>query len=278
MRFVTPGFFETLGIPLQMGRDVAESDRVDSPFVAVVSRSFVRRYWPDENPLGRHFQFSFHDRTVVGVVGDIRVRGLERTSEPQVYLPSQQMPDGEVVFYAPQNLVIRSTGTPAMLVPAIRQIVQSADREEPISDVRTLGEIVEEQTASRSLQLRLLGAFAAIAFLLAAVGIHGLLSFVVSQRSQEIGVRIALGAQSGNILTMVLRQGILLSVAGLLPGVALAYAAGRAMESLLAGVQPADAITFVAAVGLCLVMSLAGSLLPALRAVRVDPLAVIRSE
>ena len=165
-----------------------------------------------------------------------------------------------------------------MLVPAIRQIVQSADREEPISDVRTLGEIVEEQTASRSLQLRLLGAFAAIAFLLAAVGIHGLLSFVVSQRSQEIGVRIALGAQSGNILTMVLRQGILLSVAGLLPGVALAYAAGRAMESLLAGVQPADAITFVAAVGLCLVMSLAGSLLPALRAVRVDPLAVIRSE
>jgi predicted permease len=278
LRFVTPGFFETLGIPLHIGRDVAESDRMDSPFVAVVSQSFVRRYWPGENPLGRHFQFAFHDRTVVGVVGDIRVRGLERTSEPQIYLPCRQMPDGEVVFYAPQNLVIRFTGTPAMLMPSIRQIVQSADREEPISDVRTLGEIVEEQTASRSLQLRLLGAFAAIAFLLAAVGIHGLLSFAVSQRSQEIGVRIALGAQSRNILTMVLRQGMLLSVAGLLPGVALAYAAGRAMESLLAGVKPADAVTFAAAVGLCLVMSLVGSLLPALRAVRVDPLTVIRSE
>jgi len=278
MRFVTPGFFETLGIPLQMGRDVAESDRVDSQFVAVVSRSFVRRYWPDENPLGRHFQFSFHDRTVVGVVGDIRVRGLERTSEPQVYLPSQQMPDGEVVFYAPQNLVIRSSGAPAMLVPSIRQIVQSADREEPISGVRTLVEIVEEQTASRSLQLRLLGAFAAIAFLLAAVGIHGLLSFAVSQRSQEIGVRIALGAQSGDILTMVLRQGMLLSAAGLLSGVALAYAAGHAMQSLLAGVKPADTVTFASAVGLCMAMSLVGSLLPALRAVRVDPLAVIRSE
>jgi predicted permease len=278
MRFVTPGFFETLGIPLHIGRDVAESDRMDSPFVAVVSQSFVRRYWPGENPLGRHFQFAFHDRLVVGVVGDIRVRGLERTSEPQVYLASQQMPDGEVVFYAPQNLVIRFTGTPAMLMPSIRQIVQSADREEPISDVRTLGEIVEEQTASRSLQLRLLRAFAAIAFLLAAVGIHGLLSFAVSQRSQEIGVRIALGAQSSNILAMVLRQGMLLSVAGLLPGVALAYAAGRAMESLLAGVKPADTVTFAGAVGLCLVMSLVGSLLPALRAVRVDPLTVIRSE
>jgi predicted permease len=278
LRFVTPGFFETLGIPLHIGRDVAESDRMDSPFVAVVSQSFVRRYWPGENPLGRHFQFAFHDRMVVGVVGDIRVRGLERTSEPQVYLASQQMPDGEVVFYAPQNLVIRFTGTPAMLMPSIRQIVQSADREEPISDVRTLGEIVEEQTASRSLQLRLLGAFAAIAFLLAAVGIHGLLSFAVSQRSQEIGVRIALGAQSRDILTMVLRQGMLLSAAGLLPGVALAYVAGRAMESLLAGVKPADAVTFAAAVGLCLVMSLVGSLLPALRAVRVDPLTVIRSE
>jgi putative ABC transport system permease protein len=165
-----------------------------------------------------------------------------------------------------------------MLVPSIRQIVQSADREQPISDVRTLGEIVEEETASRSLQLRALGAFAAIAFLLAAIGIHGLLSFAVSQRSQEIGVRIALGARSGNILTMVLQQGMLLSVAGLLPEVALAYAAGRAMESLLAGVKPADTVTFMSAVGLCLVMSLVGSLLPALRAVRVDPLTVIRSE
>ncbi len=278
MRFVTPGFFVTLGIPVQMGRDIAESDALGSPYVAVVSRSLVRRYWPNENPLGRHFQFAFHGRAVVGVVGDIRVRGLERPSEPQVYLPSQQMPDGEVIFYAPQNLVIRSTGTPAMLVPSIRQIVQGADREEPISDVRTLSEIVEEQTAPRSLQLRVLGAFATIAFLLAAIGIHGLLAFAVSQRSQEIGVRIALGARSGNILTMVLRQGMLLSVAGVLPGVALAYAAGRAMESLLAGVKPADTITFAAAVGLCLVMSLVGSLLPALRAVRVDPLTVIRSE
>ena len=125
---------------------------------------------------------------------------------------------------------------------------------------------------------RLLRAFASIAFLLAAIGIHGLLSFTVSQRSQEIGVRIALGARSGHILTMVLRHGMLLSVAGLLLGAALAFAAGRAMESLLAGVKPADTRAFMVVAGLCLVMSLVGSLLPALSAIRLDPLTAIRSE
>ena len=185
-------------------------------------------------------------------MGDIRVRGLERPSELQVYLPYDQVQDGWFPFYTPKDLVIRSSRTPATLVPSIRLIVQSADREQPISNVRTLGEIVGEETASCSLQLRVLGAFAAIAFLLAAIGIHGLLSFTVSQRSQEIGVRIALGARSGNILTMVLRHGMLLSVPELLLGAALAFAAGRAMESLLAGVKPADTLTFMAVVGLCL--------------------------
>ncbi|HUJ24352.1 MAG TPA: FtsX-like permease family protein, partial [Bryobacteraceae bacterium] len=131
---------------------------------------------------------------------------------------------------------------------------------------------------SRSLQLRVLGAFAAIAILLAGIGIHGLLSFAVSQRAQEIGVRIALGARPGDILAMVLRQGVLLAASGVALGVALAYAAGRGMEALLAGVKPGDAAALWAAVGLCVVMTLAGSLLPALRAVRVDPISVIRSE
>jgi len=278
MRFITPEFFSTLGIPLHLGRDVSESDTVTSPFAAVVSQSFVRRYWPDRNPLGRHFQLAFHDRMVVGVAGDIRVRGLERTSEPQVYLPYRQVPDGYFSFYAPKDLVIRSAAAPAMLVSAVREIIHDADREQPISDVRTMGEIVEEETASRSLQLRVLGAFAAIAILLAGIGIHGLLSFAVSQRAQEIGVRIALGARPGDILAMVLRQSVLLAASGVALGVALAYAAGRGMEALLAGVKPGDAAALWAAVGLCVVMTLAGSLLPALRAVRVDPISVIRSE
>ena len=278
LRFVTPGFFATMGIPFHRGRDVAESDTLDAPFAAVVSESFVRRYWPDQDPLGRHFMMAFHDRMIVGVVGDIRVRGLERNSEPQAYLPYRQVQDGWVIGYAPKDLVIHSASGPGTLLPAVRRIIRSADAEQPVSDVRTMADIVEEQTASRAAQVRVLGAFAAIAFLLAGVGIHGLLSFAVSRRTQEIGVRIALGARPGGIVGMIVRQGALLAGAGVLPGIALAYAAGRAMEGLLAGVKPGDAVTFASAIGLCLLMTVLGSLLPALRAVRIDPITAIRSE
>jgi len=278
LRFVTPQFFATLGIPVLAGRDVEEADTAERPFVAVVSRSFVRRYWPNENPLGRHFQFGLHDRMVVGVVGDVRVRGLDRPSEPQVYLPYQQVPDGYLFPYTPKDLVVRSSAAAGMLLPAIRRIVQSVDREQPISDVRMMSEIVEGETASRVLQLRILGAFAAIAILLAGIGIHGLLSFAVSQRLHEIGVRIALGASSSDVLRMVLRQGVALAGAGVALGAILAYAAGREMEALLAGVKPGDAFTFLTAIGLCGLMTLVGSLVPAARAVRVDPITVIRNE
>ena len=278
MRFLTPGFFAALGIPLRLGRDVSESDSINQPLVAVVSESFVRRYWPGENPLGRHFQFAIHDRTVIGVVGDIRVRGLERSSEPQIYLPYKQVQDGWFPFYTPKDLVIRSSAAPGTLLPAVRRIVRGVDTDQPISDVRTMADIVEDETASRSAQVRVLGAFAGIAFLLAAVGIHGLLSFAVSRRTQEIGVRIALGAQSGAIVKMVVGQGIVLAAAGVLPGMALAYAAGRAMEALLAGVKPGDAAAFFTAAGLSLLMAVSGSLLPALRAVRIDPITAIRAE
>jgi len=278
LRYVTPGFFATMGIPLERGRDVSESDSVDAPFAAVVSASFGRRYWPDQDPLGRHFTIAFHDRMVVGVVGDIRVRGLERNSEPQVYLPYRQVPDGWLTFYEPKNLVIHSATGPGTLLPAVRRIIRSADAEQPISNVRTMADIVDDQTASRMAQVRVLGAFAAIAFLLAGVGIHGLLSFAVSRRTQEIGVRIALGARPGGIVKMIVRQGAVLAGAGVLPGIALAYAAGRAMEGLLAGVRPGDAATFASAVGLCVLMTVLGSLLPALRAVRIDPIQAIRSE
>jgi predicted permease len=278
MRYSTPGFFSTLEIPLLLGRDISESDSVERQYAAVVSQSFARRYWPDQNPLGRHFQLAFHDRMVVGVVGDVRVRGLEQPSEPQTYLPYKQVEDGAWVFYAPRNLAVRSSVRPSALAPAIRRIIQSADPQQPISDVQTLEEIVELKTASRTVQVRVLASFAAIAFLLAAIGIHGLLSFAVSQRVREIGVRMALGAASGDILRMVMRQGVWVAMAGVVPGLALAYVAARMMQALLAGVQPGDLPTFLSAAGLCLVMTLAGSFLPALRAVRIDPMTAIRTE
>jgi predicted permease len=278
LRFVTPGFFPAMRIPLLTGRNLDDSDVEGRPMVAVVSESFARRYWPEQSALGHHFKFAYEDRTVVGVVGNVRVRGLERTSEPQVYLPYQQVRDGYVLLYAPKDLVIRASANPGLLLPLASRIIRDADPEQPISNVRTLDEIVQANTAPRFVQVRIIAAFAGLALLLAGIGIHGLLSFTVSNRSSEIAVRVALGAQPRDILKIVLQQSIVLAVAGVVLGMALAYVAGRAMQALLAGVTPADPATFLTAAALCLLMTVAGSLAPSLRALRVDPIAAIRAE
>jgi len=267
-----------LTIPLVRGRDIEESDTRGRPFAAVVSESFAKRYWPNDDPIGRHFSFVFDDRVVVGVVGDVKLRGMERASEPQVYLSSKQVADGSIIGYIPKDLVVKASAPVSALVPAIRAIVHRADPAQPVSDIRTLGDILELDTASRAVQLRVLGIFAVIAFVLAGIGIHGLLSFAVSQRVQEIGVRVALGAQWSDIVAMILRRSIVLVVAGVIPGVALAYAAGRSMEALLAGVKPADTATMAAAIGLTITMTIAGSIVPTVRALRVDPIAALRTE
>lgn len=290
IRYVTPGYFATLGIPLLKGRDVAEADTGAALQAAVVSESFAERYWPGQDPLGRRFHFgllgstdggsgdSFQNRTVVGVAGEVKVRGIERESEPQVYLPYRQQPDAAMGWYAPKDLAVKLTGDLASLLPALRKIVARADPAQPLSDVRTLSSIVEAETAPRRVQVRVLGAFAAAALLLAGIGIHGLLAFTVEGRAQEIGVRMALGASRRDILRLVLRHGVGLGLAGVSLGLALAFAAGRGLEALLAGVSPRDAVTFLAAAGLAVSMAVLGSLLPALRAIRVDPLTVMRAE
>jgi predicted permease len=278
LRYVTPGFFATLGIPLLLGRDVSESDTQQSLFVAVVSEGLAKRCWPGQNPIGRKFRFALSERTVVGIAGEIRVRGLQQSSEPQVYIPSQQVADGSIIGYAPKDLVIRTSADPETLLPAIRRIVRRADPEQPISDVALLTDIATAEAVPRLAQLRVIGAFAAIALLLAGIGMHGLLSYAVSQRTREIGVRMALGARRIDILRLVLRAGFALAGVGVVCGSALAYAAGRGMESLLLGVRPADPPTYLAAIGLALAMTLAGSLASALTAVRLDPMTAIRTE
>ena len=278
LRYVSTGYFGTLNIPVKRGRDVAETDGQTSPFVAVVSESFGRRYWPGVDPIGKQFKFAYGDRTVIGVVGDVCVRGPERIAEPQVYIPYQQVADSAIIGYIPKDLAIKSSVGPGALLPAVRRIVRAADPEVPISNVRTLAEIVAGQTATRSVQVRILGAFAAIAILLAGVGIHGLMAFTVSQRRREIGVRLALGARQRSIVVLVMRQAVVLALAGLVPGVAVAYGAGHALQAVLAGVRPGDAATFAIAVAACAAMTLIGSLVPVLRAVRVDPNSVMRTE
>ena len=278
LRYLTPNYFKALGVPLRQGRDFAASDTFRSTFVAVVSESFAKRYWPDGSALGRTFTIAFHQRTIVGVAGDVRVRGLEQISEPQVYVPYTQIRDGFMPFYAPKDLLIRAAGDPLGLVPAVRRIVRDVDPELPVADVQTLAEVVGLQTAPRRTQTTVLALFAGMALLLAAVGLHGLLSFGVAQRRQEIGVRMALGARCGSVLGLVLGESGRLALIGCLAGLGLAYAAARGFDSLLAGVQPNDPWTYAGAALIAAVMTLTGSLAPALRAVRVDPASALRAE
>lgn len=278
VRYITPQFFNTLGIPFLRGRDVAATDDADHPYVVVVSESFVQRHWPGQDPIGKRFKVAFFDRTVIGVVGDVRVRGLERSSEPQVYLSYRQVPDGGVIGYVPRELVVRTTTEPDALLAPIREIVRKADPEQPISNITTLDAILNDETASRVTQVRLLGTMAAIALLIAAIGIHGLLAYTVSLRWRELGVRLALGAQTDGIVRMVLREGLVLAGIGIAAGVFVAYLAARGMGSLLAGIRPMDPATFAIAAVLCFLTVLAGCLRPALRAARVDPMTALRAE
>jgi predicted permease len=275
-RWVTRQYFATMGIPLISGRDVEERDSGDQPWVAVVSTSFAERYWPDQDPIGRAFTHRGRTRTVVGVVGDVKVRGLERTSEPQIYLPAAQAPERFPATADPKDLVVRHAGPPESLIAAVREIVRAVDPEQPLSNVRTMDEVLAGETASRRGQLHVLALLAIVAIVLSGIGIYGLLAFTVSQRSSEIAVRLALGANPSAVGRMIFADGMRLALAGVVPGVLVAYAAGNAMRALLFGIAPADPATFGAAVALALLSGATGAFLPALRAVHIEPGALLR--
>ncbi len=256
---------------------MADGDTAGAPYVAIVSRSFAERYWPGESPVGRQIIYGNNHRTIIGIVGDVRMRGLEREAEPQVYLSWRQAKNVGL-FYVPKDLVVRAVGNPMSLGGSLRRIIHDADPTQPVTDLQPLNEVVAAETAGRRVQVAVLGAFAVVAFLLAAIGIHGLLSYTVASRTQEIGVRMALGAKAGEIAMMTLAGGLRLAAIGVAGGAAAAWAAGRLLQSILAGVSPGDLTTFAAAAGLALVMTLAGSLPPAIRAARLDPVQAIRAD
>ena len=276
-RYVTPQFFSALGIPLVAGRDLEDAD-ASRGRVAVVSRSFAERYWPGEDPLGRSFLFQDGPRVVVGVVGDIRVRGLERTSEPQMYLPSSHIGDTPLAFHDPKDLVIRAPGRELALLPGVRDIVRSVDPNQPISDVMTLSDLLAMQTAPRRAQVNVLAALAVVALILAGLGIHGLLAYTVAQRRRDIAVLLALGAEPTRIARGILRNAMAIMLLGVVPGLLVALVAGNAMRSLLFGVPPIDPVTILLTLAVCIGMSLTGAWVPALRAIRVSPMHAMREE
>lgn len=283
VRFVTPRYFDVMGIPLISGRTFDDRDSLTGELTAIVSRTFGDRLWPGESPIGRRFTMLQVERTIVGVVGDVRIRGIERSNEPQVYLSTLQHPDTIWGNYAARDLAVRTTralGGREMgaLAASIRNLVARTDPRLPISDVRPLSEIVESDYAFRSVQAAVLRAFAVIAVVLAAVGLHGLLAFMVSARTREIGVRIALGAARRDILTMVLMRGLRLACVGGAVGLGAGYLAGTSFRAVLAGVDPADVTAIGGALAVAVVMTLAGSLWPALRAARTDPMTATRAD
>jgi putative ABC transport system permease protein len=274
---VSPGYFTTLGITLQRGRLITAADRSNTQLVAVVNTALVRQYFPNEDPLGRRFRR--HDQapwaTIVGVVSDVRRSGKTGQINPQVYFPAAQTPSYPVRL---AEFAFRSAGDPKQLVAAVQQQVWAIDKDLPITNVRTYDEIISQSVSERRFQTMLLGLFASLAVILAMVGIYGVISYSVSQRTPEIGIRMALGASRGGILKMVIGRAMLLVAVGIAAGAAGAFGLSKYLKTLLFEVKPGDPLTYASIAILLAVVALAASLVPARRATRVDPMIALRYE
>jgi putative ABC transport system permease protein len=271
----TPGYFRALQIPLLSGRGFVEQDTEKSPMVVVVNETMARRFWPGESPVGKRITIWRDEkfpREVVGVVGDTRSRPGEPAG-PQMYVPYAQDPN-----WSSLSLVVRSSTDPASLVAAARDELHAIDRAIPVYNARPMGDVVAAALAERRASTLLVGAFALLALLLAVTGIYGVTAYYVTQRTHEIGVRMALGAQARHVLGLVLGQSLRLTLGGLALGLCGALALTRVLESLLYGVKPTDPVAFAAAAALLGVVSLLACLLPARRATKVDPLLSLRAE
>ena len=270
-------YFKTLKVPLLAGRQYDARDGADGQKVAIVNEAFAKYFLPGSDALGRRVAFGFEEsegfcRTIVGVVGNIRQESITDEAIPEMYVPFAQMPmNGSTVM-------VRTSADPTALVAVVRSEVMAIDNNQPISDVKTLAQRVDEVVAvSRSLML-LFSAFALLALILGAVGVYGIVSYSVTQRTHEIGIRMALGARPTDVLTLTLRNGIALTVLGIVIGVGAAFALTRFMESMLFGVTPTDKLTFIAVSFLLFLVALCASLIPARRATKVDPLVALRYE
>jgi len=268
-----PGYFHTLRIPLLAGRDFAPSDTRDAPNVAIVDEALARAHWPGQSAIGKRINGSGNPRqwtTVVGVVGHVHKSGPQSDGEPQIYLPHAQSPQTTL------SLVVRSSAPTSTLGQPLRAVVRSLDPELPISRMQSLESIVAQATAKERFNTMLLGVFGLAALLLASVGLYGVMAFLVSQRTREIGIRMALGGAPGSIRSMVLREGMLICGAGLLIGTAMSLAAARAISGLLFGIAPNDPPTYLGIAGLLLIVGALASYGPARRATQVDPLVTLR--
>jgi predicted permease len=283
-RVITPGYLSTMHIPLHRGRDFSSSDAPDRPGVVLISESMAKRFWPNEDPMGRHLTMTFFPdkvREIVGVVGDVKLDGMDAaTSSGTVYLPVSQLSTSSLGEWRPfpMQLAVRTQSRPAGLDSAVTGAIHSIDRDQPVTDVMTMDDLVNTSLSQRRFSMVLLGAFAVLALLLAAVGIYSVLAFAVRRRVREIGIRVALGAEVKDILRLIVTEGMKPALVGLLLGVAGALALGRVLASFIYGIAAYDPLTFAAVAALLATVALLASIIPAFRAARIEPTRALREE
>jgi putative ABC transport system permease protein len=276
-QLVAPNYFRTVGIPIVAGRDFGEHDNADAAGAAIINEALARRYFPNEDPIGKRLTLGLPRPdnpwlTIVGVVKDIPHRGLESKAEPDWYLSYLRQPRRDAY------LMVRSPGNAEGLAAAVRGQILAIDKDQPVTAIQTMTDVIASTTAPRRFNTLLLTIFAAVALTLAAVGIYGVISYSVTQRTQEIGIRMAMGAQRGNVIRLIVKQGMTLALIGIAGGIAGAIAAARALSSLLYGVRATDPATFFTISLLLATVALLACYLPARRAARVDPMKALRHE
>jgi predicted permease len=280
VRVATPEYFQTIGIPLRRGRLFDDRDREGTTPVVLLTDRAVRQYFPNEEPLGKKITLGWgrgpkRERAggeVVGIIGDIKDAGLDEADPPQIYLPYRQWPVQSMAF------VVKTRVPPGSIADAVRREVYAVDANMPVSNVRTLGQIVARSISQPRFYMTLLAVFAAVALVLAAIGIFGVLSYAVAQRTREIGIRMALGAEGRSVRGLVVRQAMLLAISGVAAGVIAAWWMARLLGSLLFGVTPRDPVTFAAVAAMLAAVALIASYVPARRATRVDPVVALRAD
>jgi putative ABC transport system permease protein len=288
---VSPGYFEAFKIPIKRGRSFTDRDDGHAPPVAIISESMAKQFWKDGDPLndriliggGAKNMKELRDepvRQIVGIAGDVRDGGLNNDPGPKMYVPQSQIPDalsalGFTIY--PMAWIVRAAGNPAKLVPAIQEELRQATGL-PVSDLHSMDEVVSLSTARQRFNMLLMVVFGCSALLLAAIGIYGLMAYSVEQRAQEIGIRLALGAEESRVRNMVVRQGMGLAFGGVVIGIAAAFGLTRFLESLLFGVKARDPMVFVSVPAILIVVALFAVWLPAMRASKVNPVDSLRYE
>ncbi|HEV8446001.1 MAG TPA: ABC transporter permease [Gemmatimonadaceae bacterium] len=273
LMFTSDGFFSTMGIPLVAGRDLSQQDRIGAPIALVVNEALAKKYFPDRSPIGQTITFGDTNHfAIVGVVGDVHQGTVDETPAPRIYASAYQ------IFRVKVNLVVRAQGDPQLMIKRIEDAVRAVDRQQTFTGAFTLDDAVGEAVARPRLLAVLLGLFGTMGLVLGALGIYGVLSYLVTQRTREIGVRVALGARASSVLGMIVWRGLRLAGLGVLVGIAAALALTRLMQGVLYGVTPTDPLTFVGVALTLLAVAAGASWIPAWRATKVDPLVALRAE